>query len=226
MQASDLFDLPSHLPFHNFFNPEATPWDWVKAIREALASFDFMVKDAERSLPPGVVIEGDVFLHPTVKLPPYAVIQGPAWIGAHTDIRPGAYIRGNVIVGEGCVLGNSCEYKNCLLMDKVESAHFNYVGDSILGTGAHLGAGVVLANLRLDRGLVPVAWGEGRAVSDLKKLGAMIGEYAEVGCNAVLQPGAIIGKRAIVAPTVAYGGFLQEETIAVGSSRVKMFPRR
>jgi bifunctional N-acetylglucosamine-1-phosphate-uridyltransferase/glucosamine-1-phosphate-acetyltransferase GlmU-like protein len=111
-------------------------------------------------------------------------------------------------------------------MDNVESAHFNYVGDSILGTGAHLGAGVILANLRLDRGFVPVAWNAGRAVSGLKKLGAMIGEYAEIGCNAVLQPGAIIGKRAMVAPTVAYGGFLDAEMIAVDSSRVKTFPRR
>ena len=101
MLARDLFDLPDHLPFHDYFDPCVAPWEWVQSIREALASFDFIAKDSERSLPPGVVIEGDVFLHPTVELPPYAVIHGPAWVGPHTQIRPGAYIRGNVIVGDG-----------------------------------------------------------------------------------------------------------------------------
>tara|TARA_B100000965_G_C19598342_1_gene761316 strand:- start:3079 stop:3762 length:684 start_codon:yes stop_codon:yes gene_type:complete len=226
IEAQSLFSLPTHLPFSEHFDPKVPPWEWVPKIAEALAGFDFLEKDSARQVPAGLIVEGEVFIHPTVKLPPYAVIQGPAWIGPNTEIRPGAFIRGNVIVGESCTLGNSCEYKNCLLMDKVESAHFNYVGDSILGTGAHLGAGVIVANLRLDRDLVPVMTSEGRVQTELKKLGAMIGDYAEVGCNAVLQPGSILGKRSMVTSALPFGGHLPEATIATGSYSIKKIPRR
>ena len=143
-----------------------------------------------------------------MRLPPYCVISGPAYIGAGTEIRPGAFIRGNVIVGEECVLGTSCEYKNCLLMDGVATPHFNYVGDSILGNGSHLGAGVVLANVRLDHRSVKVYTPEGRVETGLAKFGSLIGDEAEVGCNAVLQPGTVLAKRSLVFPTVAYGGYL------------------
>ena len=192
------------------------PWSILSSEDSGLMSQLMRVHDSEDG----------VFIHPDARIGEFVQIEGPCYIGANAEIRHSAYLRKGSWICEGAVVGHSSEIKNSILMPNSKAPHFNYVGDSILGTGAHLGAGVVLANLRLDRGLVPVAWGEGRAVSDLKKLGAMVGEYAEVGCNAVLQPGAIIGKRAIVAPTVAYGGFLQEETIAVGSSRVKPFPRR
>ena len=177
-------------------------------------------------MPPGVHLEGKVHIHPTVKLPPYCVIEGPVYIGPETQIHPGAYLRGNVIVGRGCVLGNSSEYKNCILMDAVQTAHFNYVGDSILGSGAHLGAGVVLANLRLQRDEILIATAEGKIPTGLKKLGALFGEKAEVGCNAVLQPGTILGKRSLVYPAIAFGGCLPENSIALSNSEVEIFPRR
>ncbi len=211
MKAKHLFTLPSHLPFQDFFDADAEAWDWVKAIAEALRNFDFLERDEDHDCPEGVHISGDVFIHPTVHFPPYAVIEGPCWIGPHTKIRPGAYIRGNVIVGEGCVLGHCAEYKNCLLMDHVETAHFNYVGDSILGSRSHLGAGAILANLRLDRGWIKVKGPKGATETGLKKFGACLGEGAEIGCNTVLQPGTLIGRSAWVGPATAFGGYLPEQ---------------
>ena len=160
VKASDFFALPPSLArFAPFFSAEAGPWEWLKQIGPALAATEF--GHSELKIPAGVHLEGQVWLHESVKLPPFATIIGPVYIGARTEIRPGAYIRGNVIAGEGCVLGNSSEFKNCLLMDAVQAPHFNYVGDSILGNGAHLGAGVICSNLRLDQG--PVVLKIGRA---------------------------------------------------------------
>ena len=176
--------------------------------------------------PSGVQIEGAVFMHPTVKLPAYATIIGPAWIGANTQIRPGAYIRGNVIVGEGCVLGNACEFKNCLLMDRVQVPHFSYVGDSILGNGAHFGAGVICSNLRLDQQPIVVRLSEATYETGLKKFGAIVGDNAEVGCNAVLNPGTLLGPRALVMPAMAFSGYLPPAMIAHVRPTIKLIPRR
>jgi UDP-N-acetylglucosamine diphosphorylase / glucose-1-phosphate thymidylyltransferase / UDP-N-acetylgalactosamine diphosphorylase / glucosamine-1-phosphate N-acetyltransferase / galactosamine-1-phosphate N-acetyltransferase len=151
---------------------------------------------------------------------------GPCWIGAGTEIRPGAYVRGNVIVGEGGVLGNSCEFKNCLLMDGVQVPHFSYVGDSILGNGAHLGAGVILSNLRFDQQPITVRLADGIASTGLRKFGAVLGDEAEVGCNAVLQPGTLLGRRALVMPTIAFGGYLPAATIARSRTTIAVFSRR
>jgi NDP-sugar pyrophosphorylase family protein len=149
MLAADFFALPPSLaPFAAQFRADVAPWDWLNRIAAALGQLP--PPAAPRAVPPGVHIEGAVWIDPSVKLPAYATIIGPAWIGAKTEIRPGAYIRGNVIVGEGCVLGNACEFKNCLLLDGVQVPHFSYVGDSILGNRAHLGAGSRLAP-RVDR---------------------------------------------------------------------------
>lgn len=209
VKASDLFNLPKSLPFQKYFLPEARPWEWVLAIREALGDFDFSKAPKCENVPQGFVIEGPVYIHQTVKLPPYGYIQGPAYIGPNTELRPGVYIRGNVIVGDDCVLGNSCEYKNCLLMDNVQTPHFNYVGDSVLGSGSHLAAGVVLANLRLDQQSISVDIGsKERVQTNLRKLGSMVGEKAEVGCNSVLQPGTVLSKDVLVGSCVALGGFV------------------
>jgi UDP-N-acetylglucosamine diphosphorylase / glucose-1-phosphate thymidylyltransferase / UDP-N-acetylgalactosamine diphosphorylase / glucosamine-1-phosphate N-acetyltransferase / galactosamine-1-phosphate N-acetyltransferase len=161
-----------------------------------------------------------------VKLPAYATILGPSWIGAGTEIRPGAFIRGNVIVGEGGVLGNACEFKNCLLMDGVQVPHFSYVGDSVLGNRAHFGAGVICSNLRLDQKPIFVRSGGVVFETGLRKFGAIVGDGAEVGCNAVLNPGAILGRRALVMPTMAFSGVLPANTIAHVRSAVHLIPRR
>ena len=227
MKSKQLFNLPESLSiFSKFFDPEEVPWAWLKKIKEALKGVDFSGLEMKSDIPAGVHIEGKVYIHPSVKLPAFASISGPTWIGANTEIRPGAYIRGNVIIGENCVIGNSCEYKNCLLMDKVATPHYNYVGDSILGTGAHLGAGVICANLRLDKASVSVRTPEGEIVNTgLRKVGAIMGEYAEAGCNSVLQPGAILMKRAVVMPCTAFSGLLEENTIAAERQVLRRIPR-
>jgi UDP-N-acetylglucosamine diphosphorylase / glucose-1-phosphate thymidylyltransferase / UDP-N-acetylgalactosamine diphosphorylase / glucosamine-1-phosphate N-acetyltransferase / galactosamine-1-phosphate N-acetyltransferase len=160
-----------------------------------------------------------------VSLPAHATIIGPAWIGPGTQIRPGAFIRGNVIVGEGCVLGNASEFKNCLLMDGVQAPHFNYVGDSVLGNKAHLGAGAICSNLRLDQKRVMIQLAGGAVDTGLKKFGAILGDGAEVGCNAVLNPGTLLGPRSLVMPAIAFGGFLPPSTIARVRQQVTIVPR-
>ncbi len=226
MKASDLFDFPENIPFGDIFLPELHPWQWIPLIREALAQVNFLQLPIHGAIPPDVSIIGKVYMHHSVKLPPRAVIKGPAWIGAGTEIRPNAYIRGNVIVGENCVLGNTCEFKNCLLLNGVQVPHFNYVGDSVLGNKSHLGAGVILANLRLDQKEVSVVTPEGRQSSGLKKMGALLGDGAEAGCNAVLQPGTILDRRAVVMPTLAFNGYLEPDTIACARTEIRKLRRQ
>ena len=225
MKASEFFALPPSLArFAKFFPASATPWDWLKQIDAALKTVEAGAPGPK--IPPGVHLEGKVWLHPSVKLPPYAVIQGPAYIGAHTQIRPGAFIRGQVITGENCVLGNSSEFKNCLLLDGVQAAHFNYVGDSLLGNGAHLGAGVICSNLRLDQGEVMVRLLNDTIGTGLKKFGAVIGDNAEIGCNVVLNPGSLVGPRALVLPCTAFSGYVAANTVARTRHAITMMPRR
>ena len=150
MRASDYFNLPKSLsPFASFFAADALPWEWLVRIGPALASWKF--EGSAASLPPGVHVEGPVYLHPTVKLPPYAVITGPVWIGPETVIRPGALIRQNVIVGARLHPGQCLRIQELPPYGRRPAPHFNYVGDSVLGNGAHLGAGAICSNFRLDR---------------------------------------------------------------------------
>ena len=143
-----------------------------------------------------------------------AVIQGPAWIESGTVVRSGAYLRQTVLVGTGCVLGNSSEFKNCLLFNDCEVPHFNYVGDSILGHKAHLGAGVICSNVRLDRRNVVVKDPDGGfRDTDLRKFGAIIGDRTEIGCNSVLSPGSILGRDCIVYPCTHWQGVIADRKI-------------
>lgn len=225
MKAADFFTLPPSLAaFAACFSPDIPPWEWLKQIGPALAAFHF---DAPLPLLPAWVhAEGPLWIHPTVKLPHHATLIGPAYIGAYTEIRPGAYVRGNVIVGERCVLGNACEYKNSLLMDRVATPHYNYVGDSILGNGAHLGAGAICSNFRLDHREILVREGSELRSTGLRKFGAIIGDGAEVGCNAVLNPGTMLGPRALVMPAIAFGGYLPAGHIGRLHINVEVEPRR
>jgi NDP-sugar pyrophosphorylase family protein len=225
MKASDFFALPPSLAhFASQFPPDVPPWEWLKQIGTALSH----VRDAPGVVqrPAGVYVEGNVWIHSSVKLPPYATIIGPVWIGANTEIRPGAFIRGNVIAGEACVLGNACEFKNCLLLDGVAVPHFSYVGDSILGNRAHFGAGVICSNLRLDQEPIVVRTADAVYETGLRKFGAIVGDQAEVGCNAVLNPGTLLGPRALVSPAIAISGHVPAATIAHARSPIKLIPRR
>jgi UDP-N-acetylglucosamine diphosphorylase / glucose-1-phosphate thymidylyltransferase / UDP-N-acetylgalactosamine diphosphorylase / glucosamine-1-phosphate N-acetyltransferase / galactosamine-1-phosphate N-acetyltransferase len=225
VKASEFFALPPSLArFAKFFPASASPWEWLKKIGAALETVEAGAPGPK--IPPRVYIEGKVWLHPSVKLPAYATIIGPVYLGAKTEVRPGAFIRPNVITGEGCVLGHASEFKNCLLLDGALAPHFNYVGDSILGNGAHLGAGVICSNLRLDRGEVTVRLADKTVKTGLKKFGAVLGNQAEVGCNAVLNPGTLLGPRALIMPCTAFSGYLLADTIARVRQTVTTLARR
>ncbi|WP_309399852.1 UDP-N-acetylglucosamine diphosphorylase [Cerasicoccus maritimus] len=227
MIASDVLTLPESLePFREFFPDDVPPWEWIPQIEQALGSVKWLLMQGHSAIPAGVHIKGKVYIHPTVKLPPMAVIEGPTWIGTGTEIRPNAYIRGKVIIGANCVIGNACELKNCLVLDGAQIPHFNYVGDSILGQKAHLGAGVILANLRLDQANVPVRLPSGSVDSGLRKFGAIFGDHAEAGCNAVIQPGTVLGRKSVVMPCMPYGGVLPEAKIVYAKSEVRIIDRR
>jgi len=225
VKAAEFFALPVSLArFAPYFSADAGPWEWLKQIGVAIGTVE--ASSSGPKIPPGVHVEGQVWMHPSVKLPSFATIIGPVYIGAKTEIRPGAYIRGNVIVGERCVLGNSSEFKNCLLMDGVQAPHFNYVGDSILGNGAHLGAGVICSNLRLDQGEIMLRLPDGEVKTGLRKFGAVLGDKAEVGCNSVLNPGTLLGPRALIAPCTSFGGYLAANTIARSRQTITTVARR
>ncbi len=207
MRADELFTLPSSLPFQAFFKDSLAPWEWVQQIAKALESTSF--PKLETPIPAGLSITGPVYIHPSVKLPPYGSIQGPCYIGAQCQLRPGVFIRGQVIVGENCVLGNACEFKNCMLLDQVQVPHFSYVGDSILGNRSHLGAGVICSNLRLDQKAICVTNQQHvRIQTGMRKLGALLGDGAEIGCNTVLNPGVIVAPNTHIFPAKTISGFM------------------
>lgn len=188
------------------FKESEYPWQIIPKIR-ALA--ERLVKD----IPEGYTLLHDgVIVGENVKIHESATLIGPAVIGANTEIRPGAYIRGSVIIGEGCVIGNSTELKNAILLDGAQVPHFNYVGDSILGSGAHLGAGAVTSNLKSDKSPVHIHASED-IETGLTKLGAILGDGVEVGCGCVLNPGTVIGKRTSVYPLTSLRGVYPEDSI-------------
>ncbi len=178
-----------------------------------------------RNLCDGVAwIDSNVFIGEGTVVEDGAMIQGPAIIGRDCRIRHNAYIRGNVIVGDRCVVGNACELKNCMLFNDCQVPHFNYVGDSVLGHGAHLGAGVKISNLKITAGNVRVH-AEGKPIdTGLRKFGALIGDHAQVGCNAVLNPGSILGRRAVVYPNVSWRGVLPAGHAARNRAMVEIVP--
>ncbi|MBR2965366.1 MAG: UDP-N-acetylglucosamine pyrophosphorylase [Clostridia bacterium] len=161
----------------------------------------------------GVWVGRDVTIYPT------ATILPPAIIGSGTEIRPGAFLRGNVITGENCVIGNSSELKNCVLLDKVQTPHYNYVGDSVLGNFAHMGAGSICSNLKSD-GKAVVIHGDTEYETGLRKVGAILGDHADVGCGCVLNPGTVIGKNTSVYPLCALRGVYPEDCIVKSPDNV------
>jgi len=170
------------------------------------------------------VIGPRVFIGEGTVIEPGAYIKGPAWIGAGCEIRHGAYIRENVIVGAGAVVGNSSEIKNSILFAKCQVPHFNYVGDSVLGAHVHLAAGVIVSNLKLNGTTIDVRVGSAVVNTGLRKFGALIGDEAEVGCQAVLNPGTVLGRRSLVYAGVSWRGVLKAGSIAKSAEHV--FERR
>lgn len=189
----DLFDL-SHTKAGGYIKSFDYPWQALKGLKEFILTLQkSLTEDYEQ-------IKQGVFAHKNAKIAPTAQISAPCIIGADSEIRHCAFIRGSALIGDNCVVGNSTELKNCILFNGVQVPHFNYVGDSILGHGAHLGAGAITSNVKSDRSCVCVKDGKNVIHTGLTKLGAMIGDFAEIGCNSVLNPGTVVGRRATVYP--------------------------
>ena len=199
----ELFDL-RQTEHGELFRSLGQAWEAVLRISEYLAA---NLKPQQLGQE---VVEGDVFIGEGTVIEPGALIRGPVWIGRNCRIGHGATIRENVIVGDGCVVGHSVELKNSLLFNGCDVPHFNYVGDSILRHRVHLGAGAKPANYRLIRGNVNVRLADRKIDSGLAKLGALIGDRTEIGCNAVLQPGTILGRDCVLYPSVTFGGVMPE----------------
>lgn len=183
---------------------------------EALAGIGDFVRELGKTLDPEVYeeVKPQVWVAKSASIAPTATLNAPCVIGPNTEVRPGAFLRGNILVGEGAVVGNSTELKNVILFDGVQVPHYNYVGDSILGYKAHMGAGSITSNVKADKTLVIVkapdgsGWETGR-----KKFGAMLGDFAEIGCNSVLNPGTVICKNSNVYPLSSVRGVVPEKHI-------------
>lgn len=222
-KPADLFDL-SQTAHAALFEGCEYAWEALARLRAYL----------EQTLRParlgrcaaGAWIGPDVYLGEGTVVEEGATIKGPAWIGRDCTIRQGAYLREHVIVGDGCLVGHACELKHSVLFNRCEVPHFNYVGDAILGFRAHLGAGVIVSNLKLTPGNVTVEM-DGRPFdTGLRKFGALVGDHAQVGCNAVLNPGSILGRGALIYPGVNWRGYLPAHLIAKNRTAVEVVTRR
>ena len=205
MEISKLYDL-QHTLAGDYLAGFTYPWEALKGIKELILTLGETLGEEYEQVQP------QVWVHKTAKVFPSAYLGAPCIIGANTEVRHCAFIRGSALVGEGCVVGNSTELKNVILFDGVQVPHYNYVGDSILGYKAHMGAGSITSNVKSDKSLV-VIHGERDIPTGIKKVGAMLGDFAEVGCNSVLNPGTVIGRCSNVYPTSCVRGVVPENSI-------------
>ena len=213
-----------HTAHPKLFEDEKFVWNALKQIASYL---QFRLKPAVLGdLVGRPFISANVFVGRGTVVEQGAVIKGPAWIGENCQIRSGCYVRENVVVGNGVVMGNSCEFKNSIIFDEAQVPHFNYVGDSILGFKAHLGAGVILSNVKLDHSEIAVTANDGNNIATgLTKFGAIVGDRTEIGCNAVINPGSILGRDCLVYPNVNFRGVLPEGSLAKLRQEVQILER-
>ena len=200
IKNSDLFADISPL-FSPLFDDIEYPWELLPRIK------DFIIRLLSEGAEGYSLLFDGVLVGRDVKIAPTAVIEGTAVVGHGTVLRPGAYLRGGVLIGEGCVIGNSTELKNCLIMNRAQVPHYNYVGDSVLGRGAHMGAGAVCSNLKSD-GKNVVIHGKRDYETGLRKVGAFLGDGADVGCGCVLSPGTVVGCGSSVYPLTHLRGVI------------------
>ena len=206
LKTNDLYDM-SHSLAGSYLSEFEYPWQALKGIKELILTLGAGLGDDYEEVAP------TVWVHKTATIASTAFLGAPCIIGAGTEVRHCAFIRGSALVGEICVVGNSVELKNVILFDNVQVPHYNYVGDSILGYKSHMGAGSVTSNVKSDKTLVVVKNGEEQIPPGLKKMGAMLGDFVEVGCNSVLNPGTVIGRHSNVYPTSCVRGQVPENSI-------------
>ena len=203
LKTTNLFDL-THSLAGDYLSAFAYPWQALNGIKALILSLGpTLGMDYEEVAP-------SVWVHKSAVVAPSAFLGAPCIIGANTEVRHCAFIRGSALVGENCVVGNSVELKNVILFDNVQVPHYNYVGDSILGYKAHMGAGSITSNVKSDKTPVVVKTSDTQIPTGLKKFGAMLGDHVEVGCNSVLNPGTVIGRHSNVYPTSCVRGMVPE----------------
>ena len=207
MKTYEIFDLSKSLA-EPLLSKTEYPWEALPQIRDFILN---LIPSLDKSVYEEVM--PTVWIAKSAKIAPSADITGPTIIGENTEIRPSAFIRGSALIGNGCVIGNSTEVKNAIIFDSVQIPHYNYVGDSILGYRSHLGAGAVTSNVKSDKTLVTVKVNGEKIPTGLKKFGAMVGDYVEIGCNTVLCPGTVIGRNSNVYPLSRVRGFVPENSI-------------
>ena len=195
------------------FEESEYPWEMLPKIK------NYILALIEKGIPGYTLLSDGVLVGENVKIYPTATIEGPTIIGSGTEVRPGAFIRGSVITGENCVIGNSTELKNCVLLDKVQIPHYNYVGDSVLGNKAHTGAGTICSNLKSD-GKPVVIHGDVDYETGLRKIGGILADGADVGCGSVINPGTVIGKNTSVYPLTALRGVYPANCIVKATNTV------
>ena len=207
LKIKDLFDL-SHTMAGEYLSGFEYPWQALSGIKDLIISLGGnLSKDEYNEISP------QVWVHKNSTVAHTAFLGAPCIICEGTEVRHCAFIRGSALVGKNCVVGNSVELKNVILFDNVQTPHYNYVGDSILGYKSHMGAGSITSNVKSDQTLVTVNTGKDKIETGLKKFGAMLGDYVEVGCNSVLNPGSIIGRKSNIYPLSCVRGVVPPESI-------------
>lgn len=212
VKTNELFDCSVDY-LKELFEKCEFPWEMLPLIKEYIGN---LVKNG---IPGYTLLKEGVLVGENVKIYPTATIEAPAIIGSGTEIRPGAFIRGNVITGANCVIGNSSELKNCILLDKVQVPHYNYVGDSVLGNLAHMGAGSICSNLKSD-GKAVVVHADTEYETGLRKIGAILADGADIGCGCVLNPGTIVGRNTSVYPLNALRGVFPSGCIVKSNDNI------
>ena len=202
---SKLYDL-SHTMAADYLRQFGYPWEALKGIKDMIVTLGETLGEDYMQVSP------QVWVHNTAKVAPTAYLGAPCIIGANTEVRHCAFIRGSALVGDNCVVGNSVELKNVILFDNVQTPHYNYVGDSILGYKAHMGAGSITSNVKSDKTLVVIK-GDTQIPTEQKKVGAMLGDFVEIGCNSVLNPGTVIGRNSSVYPLSNVRGVVPANSI-------------
>ena len=204
---SDLYDL-DHTLAKDYLSKFTYPWDALSGIKDFIIELGKTLAPSEYEQR-----EENVWVHKTAKVFPTAYLGAPCIIGPNTEVRHCAFIRGSALVGADCVVGNSVELKNVILFDHVQTPHYNYVGDSILGYFSHMGAGSITSNVKSDKQNVIVRNGTEKIETGIKKFGAMLGDHVEVGCNAVCNPGTVIGRNSNIYPTSCVRGVVPADSI-------------
>ena len=206
IKTMELYDM-SHTLAAGYLKNFEYPWQALSGIKALILELGAQLGDDYIQTAP------QVWVHKTATVAPTAYLGSPCIIGAGTEVRHCAFVRGSALVGENCVVGNSVELKNVILFDNVQVPHYNYVGDSILGYKSHMGAGSLTSNVKSDKTLVVVKNGSEQIPTGLKKFGAMLGDFVEVGCNSVLNPGTVVGRNSNIYPTSCVRGVVPENSI-------------